>query len=139
MKNYRFDEMRVGLRESFEVVITEEIMDDFRRVSGDVNALHSDERVAKEKGYPGRVVYGMLTASFLSTLGGVYLPGENCLIHSVEVNLVKPVFIGDQLLVQGTVFQVDEVFREVTLKVEIFNQAHKKVLFGKMKVGVLDE
>ena len=45
----------------------------------------------------------MLTASFLSTLAGIYLPGEKSLIHSVETKMIKPVFIGDELIVTGKV------------------------------------
>ena len=39
----------------------------------------------------------MLGASFFSTLAGVYLPGEHCLLHGVECKFAKPIFIGDTL------------------------------------------
>ena len=81
MKEYRFEEISLGLSESFEVEITREMMDKFQDISGDVNPLHNDTEFAKVRGYEDRVVYGMLIASQISTLGGVYLPGKYCLIH----------------------------------------------------------
>lgn len=81
----------------------------------------------------------MLTASFLSTLAGVYLPGENSLIHSVETKFVKPVFVGDTLLVSGEVAEKNEHFPVIKLKVVITNQKKEKVLRGSMQIGVLKD
>lgn len=139
MNDYLWDNMKPGLAESFNVTITEEMMNSFRTITGDINPLHNDESFAKENGYEGKVCYGMLTASMLSTLAGVYLPGKRSLIHGVDIMFTKPVMIGDILNVKGTVYEVNEVFNQITLKVEIINQDNIKVLRGKMKVGVLYE
>ena len=77
----------------------------------------------------------MQTASFLSTLAGVYLPGENSLIQSVDIQFSKPVFVGDKLTVSGTVKEKDDNFKYFVLKVEIRNQSRIKVLRGKMQIG----
>ncbi len=135
MNEYTFDELAVGQEASFEVRVTQEMMDSFRAVTGDVNPLHNDEEHAREKGFPGRVVYGMLTASFLSTLAGVYLPGRHCLIHSVSVEFPQPVFVGDLLTVSGVVTEKDERFRFITVKATIRRDG-KKVCRGTMKLGV---
>jgi len=99
--------------------------------------LHTDAEFAKTKGYDSCVAYGMLTASFLSTLAGVYLPGEKSLIHSVETKFVKPVFVGDTLTITGKVSEKNELFSVITLKVTITNQRAEKVLRGSMQIGVL--
>ena len=139
MNAYVFEEIAVGLTEGFEVTVTEEMFDRFLDITGDVNPLHNDAAFAQEKGHPSRVAFGMLTASFLSTLAGVYLPGKNSLIHEVEVKFAKPVYAGDVLKVSGTVSEVNETFRLFWMKVTITNQRGDKVLRGKMRVGVLDE
>ena len=95
-----------------------------------------DETYAADRGYPGRVVYGMLGASFFSTLAGVYLPGEHCLLHGVECKFAKPVFIGDTLTVRGTVANVSEVGSEAEIKAVILNQDGKKVTRGVIKAGL---
>ena len=98
-----------------------------------------DEDFARNLGHKGRVAFGMLTASFLSTLAGVYLPGERSLIHSVETKFTKPVYIGDVLSISGEVTEINDTVNQIVLKVEIKNQNGEKVLRGKMKVGFLDE
>jgi 3-hydroxybutyryl-CoA dehydratase len=137
MNNYKFDELTVGMTESFKVTITEEMLDAFKGITGDVNPLHNDEEFAKAKGHPGRVAYGMLTASFLSTLAGVYIPGERSLIQQVETKFAKPVYIGDELTITGEITELVESVQRLELKVTITNQDGKKVLRGSMGILVV--
>ncbi|WP_033152146.1 MaoC family dehydratase [Pseudobutyrivibrio ruminis] len=137
MNNYKFDELTVGMTESFKVTITEAMLDAFKGITGDVNPLHNDEEFAKAKGHPGRVAYGMLTASFLSTLAGVYIPGERSLIQQVETKFAKPVYIGDELTVTGEIVELVESVQRLELKVTITNQDGKKVLRGTMGILVV--
>lgn len=137
MNTYTFDDLKVGMSESFQVTITEAMLDSFKGITGDVNPLHNDEEFAKAKGHVGRVAYGMLTASFLSTLAGVYLPGEKSLIQQVETKFSSPVYIGDELTVKGEIAELVESVQRLTLKVTITNQNGKKVLRGKMQILVV--
>jgi len=139
MNKYRFEDIYVGLKEEFQVTVTADMLAQFCKMTGDVNPLHTDEDFAKEKGYASNVAYGMLTASFLSTLAGVYLPGERSLIHSVESKFTKPVYVGDILTVSGQVTECNEMFSVFTMKTTIVNQNGEKVLRGKMQVGILGD
>lgn len=136
MNEYTYDEIEVGHKESFTVTITEEKLAAFREITGDINPLHNDEEYAKSKGNPGRVVYGMLTASFLSTLAGVYLPGKLSLIHEVKQKFVKPVYVGDTLTIEGIVEQKHDSFSLLDLKFVMTNQNGIKVCKGTMRVSV---
>ena len=136
MNEYTYEEIQVGHKESFEVNITQEMMDKFRDVTKDVNPLHNDETYARSLGHPGKVVYGMLTGSLLSTLAGVYLPGKRSLIQEVKIKFAKPVYIGDTLTVEGVVDEKHDVYRLLVLKVTIRNQTGDKVCRGKMQVAV---
>lgn len=136
MNHYTLAEMTPGLTESFTVTVTEEMMQAFERLTGDCSPIHVDEAYAKARGYGGRVVYGMLGASFFSTLAGVYLPGEHCLLHGVECKFARPVFIGDTLTVTGTVVNVSEAVAEAEIKAVITNQDGKKVTRGVIKAGL---
>ena len=138
MNEYRITEISAGQQERFSVTVTEEMMAKFLDITGDVNPLHTDDAFAKEKGVPQRVTYGMLTASLISTLGGVYLPGKYCLIQGVEVRFAKPVYIGDVLEVTGEAVKVDTDLRYLEIKVTIRNQRNEKVLRGLLKAGVMD-
>ena len=136
MNEYRFDEIEVGQKERFSVTITEEMIEHFRTLTGDVNPLHQDADYAKEKGYPDKVCFGMLTASFLSTMAGVYMPGKYSLIQSVEVKFSKPVFAGDEICFTGKVSEKNDTFRFIKLKVDGVNQNGEKKLKAVMQIGV---
>lgn len=139
MNRWKYEELEVGHEEKFQVTITEEMLNQFCMITGDDNPLHRDADFAKKRGFPSRVAYGMLSAGFLSTLAGVYLPGENSLIHEVEAKFIKPVLIGDTLEIRGNVTECNDLFHQITIKVQILNQHGDKVLRGKMKVGILNE
>ena len=136
MNHYTLAEMTPGLTEEFTVTVTPEMMDAFRAITGDVSPIHIDADYARGRGFPGRVVYGMLGASFFSTLAGVYLPGEHCLLHGVECKFAKPIFIGDTLTVKGTVVSVSEIGSEAEIKAVITNQDGKRVTRGIIKAGL---
>ena len=136
MNHYRLADLTPGVTESFTVTITEEMLAQFYAITGDNSPIHMDADYAAGRGYPGRVVYGMLGASFLSTLAGVYLPGEHCLLHGVDLKFAKPIFIGDTLTVTGVVDEVNDTFREITIKASIVNQDGKKVTRAVIRAGV---
>lgn len=141
MNQYTFEEIEIGQEESFNTVITAEHMAMFRAITGDNNPLHCDEKYAQSRGYAGRVVYGMLTASYLSTLAGMYLPGKRSLIYEVETKFAAPLVLDEsaKLNVCGKVVEKNDLFKRIVLKVIITDEDGNKVLRGTMKVGVADE
>ena len=75
MNHYTFEDLYVGMKESFTVEITEDMQRSFTNMSGDVNPMHLDRNECLAGGYRDCLVYGMCTASFYSTLVGVYFIG----------------------------------------------------------------
>jgi acyl dehydratase len=137
MKKYDYGEIAIGLKESFAVTVTQKYQDLFRENTGDANPLHCNDNYAKEKGYNQCVVFGMLTASYYSTLAGVYLPGEKSLVHSADVKFLNPVYVGDKLNIEGVVTEKHDQFRLLTIKATITNQDNVKVSKAVMKVGLI--
>ena len=137
MNHYTFEELSVGMEESFSVTVTEEMHNTFTELSGDINPMHLSEEYAKEHGYAGKLVYGMLTASFYSTLVGVYLPGEHCVFHEIRSTFNAPVYAGDTLTVHGEIVQIHEDFRRIKIKAYIVNQEGTKVSLSTLTVGVV--
>ncbi|MBF0467003.1 MAG: MaoC family dehydratase N-terminal domain-containing protein [Nitrospirae bacterium] len=138
MNEYKFKDMAVGLTQSFSVDITDEMMDLFLRLSGDCNPLHIHKEFAESKGFADRVVYGMLTSSFYSTLAGVYLPGRYCLLSGVDIAFHKPVYVGDTLTITGEIAFISESTGQIEMKARIQNQKNEKVSNAKIKFALLD-
>ena len=136
MNYYSFDELKIGMEESFSVEVDSKKLDMFRDITGDTNLLHNDTAAARERGYADRVVFGMLSASFMSTLAGVYLPGDKALIQSVESKFLKPVIVGERLTVTGKIVDMNDTVRRIELSVVMKNEKDERVLKGKMQVLV---
>jgi 3-hydroxybutyryl-CoA dehydratase len=138
--SYLYDELEPGHVEEFTVALDQSKMDAFRQITGDLNPLHTDDDFARSvaEGNTGRVAYGMLTASFLSTLAGMYMPGKRSLIYSIELKFARPVFPPDTLTIRGELVEKEEKFRLLKLKASVLNGTGEKVLRGIMNVGVMD-
>ena len=136
MNSYKFNELAVGTSESFSVEITEAMMDKFIEITGDVSPIHVDADYAKAHGFKTRVCHGMLFGSMFSTLAGVYLPGEHCLLHSVETKFSSPVYPGDKLTVTAKISEINDTFKIATIKGNIKNQDGKTVCKAVIQAGV---
>ncbi len=139
MNNYKFHDLTIGLQEHFSVTVDADKFDKFLQISGDTNPLHIDREYSESKGFADRVVYGMLTSTFYSTLVGVYLPGRFCILHGVDIQFSKPVYIGDELKISGKVSYINEAYKQIEIKAFIANQNKEKVSKATIKVGVMDE
>ena len=139
MNQYKFTEVKIGLQESFSVTVDSSKLDYFLNITSDINPLHIDDSYAKSKGFDNRVVYGMLTASFYSTLIGVFLPGKYCILQGIDIQFNKPVYIGDHLTISGMVTYINDAYKQLEIKASIINQDHKKVSKALIKVGLIDE
>lgn len=141
MNEYTFSDLEVGMTAMFKRVITKEMEDSFRVITGDNNPLHSDDifayKISNEK-FENHIVFGMLTASLYSTVAGMYLPGKYSLIHSFEeISFIKPVFTGDELTVEAEIVDKDDALKMIRLKIIIKNQHNMRVSKAKMKVLVM--
>lgn len=141
MNEYTISELEVGMKVSFTKKISKEMEDSFRNISGDENPLHKDDEFAcqiSQGKFSGHAVFGMLTASFYSTMAGMYLPGKYSLIHSFEeLSFLKPVFVDDELTVEGEVIDKNADLGLIRIKVSIKNQNKKLVSRATMKVLVM--
>lgn len=140
MNEYRYEDLKIGQTESFEIQVTEDMEERFRELTGDINPLHRDDSFARDIGegkFKGHVTFGMLTASFYSTLAGVYLPGKNSLIHSLDIKFQKPVYAEDKLVVSGEVVDKQDGLKLIQVKAVIRNERNESVSRAAIKILVL--
>lgn len=140
MNEFLYKELHIGQKETFNVEITEALENNFRKITGDVNPLHQDDAFAEEVGqgrFKSHVSFGMLTASFYSTLAGVYLPGKYSLIHSLDIKFQKPVYAGDKLTVIGEIIDKQDELKLIQVKAVIKNQNTQSVSKADMKILVM--
>jgi 3-hydroxybutyryl-CoA dehydratase len=131
-----FEEAAVGQKAGFDVQITAEMIDAFARLTGDVNPLHVDDAFAKQRGFPGRVAHGLLTAAFFSRIAGTMLPGRDCLLQSSKFDFRKPVPAGETLRLEAVVVQKVEAVRALVLELSARDAAGELVVSGRLQAGM---
>ena len=136
MNEFAFDDIYIGLQTSFAISIDEQKMASFLDITGDISPLHIDTEYAISKGFKDKVTYGMLSASFYSTLVGVYLPGRYAVLHGLDIQFMKPVYVGDTLTIIGEVVYINESYKQIEVKAMIINQDKIKVSKALIKIGI---
>ena len=119
MNRYTWSDIHLGLKQSFQAVFTEEMVRSFARLSGDTNPLHIDAEYARSAGYPGPVVFGLMSSSLYSRLAGVHLPGKYALLQGIDVNFNAPCFLGEILVVEGEVTHLTEAYHRFEVRASI--------------------
>ncbi len=134
MSGYSIQEMYVGQRASVTKTIGEYDINTFAGIIGDFNPLHINSEYAKTTQFGERIAHGMLTASFLSTIVGMCIPGADAIYLSQELKFFLPVKIGDTITATGTVTKIIEEKKIGYLDMSITNQRGEVVVAGEGKV-----
>jgi 3-hydroxybutyryl-CoA dehydratase len=101
------------MSESLSKTVTERDIELFGEVSGDRNPVHFDEEYAKATIFKGRIAHGMLSASYISTVLGMQIPGPGTIFMSATIRFKAPVRIGDTVVTTCTAREVNEAKRRV--------------------------
>jgi 3-hydroxybutyryl-CoA dehydratase len=133
---YKLDDIEPGLQKQFQVRITESMLDEFAKLSGDYTPLHTNDQYAQTTNFSRKICHGLLLVSFFSRLIGMHLPGKNALCLSHSVNYISPCFVDDEITVKGEVLSKSNSTRIITLKTTITNNVGKCLIYGQAKVLV---
>jgi acyl dehydratase len=118
-KDLSFEDLHVGDRASFSQIITSGDVEAFAKLSGDYNPLHMDEAYASTTSFEKRVVHGMCLGALFSRIVGMQLPGKRCVYLKQELSFRNPVFIGEDIQVEGVIISKSESTRTLTLSTKI--------------------
>jgi 3-hydroxybutyryl-CoA dehydratase len=128
-----FEDLAVGMRETISKTVENEDVIGFAELSGDHNPIHLSEHFARKTRFGGRIVHGLYTASLISGVIGMRLPGPGAVYISQTLYFLGPVKIGDVVDVSVEVIELTEKGRRVRLRCEC-RVGEKVVLEGE---GVL--
>ncbi len=132
MNGHDVEDLQPEMTAMFSKTITEADIVLFAGVSGDNNAVHTNEEFAATTAFGGRIAHGMLTASVISAAIANRLPGPGTVYLGQQLNFRAPVRPGDTVHATVTVKTVDALKARVTLetvcrvkdKVVIDGEAH---------------
>lgn len=123
----------------FSVTVTPKRVNEFARISGDWNPLHTNARFAAHTKFKQPIAHGMLLASFFSCLVGMYLPGEKCLYMSQNLKFKKPVYPGERITVSGVVTAKQDATKLITIETIIKNQQGEACVEGEAHVIMMPD
>jgi acyl dehydratase len=133
----RFDDIEVGTQASFRRRLTDDDIDRFAELSGDISPLHTDPQYAAGTHYGRRLVHGMFLASLVSCLVGMHLPGRRSVCLAQEFDFVDPVYAGEEVEVFGEVQRKQDATRTLILRTRIVALPDRVCVRGKATVRVL--
>ncbi|MEC5425625.1 MaoC family dehydratase [Virgibacillus sp. C22-A2] len=123
-------EFSIGQSAQFSRTVTETDFILFAGLSGDYNPVHVDYEYAKRTYFGERISHGLLTASYLSRLLGMHLPGPGSVYVSQTLSFVRPVYIGNTITAKAEITDIDKEKRLLTLHTTCRNQDDHIVLDG---------
>lgn len=95
---------QVGEKVAFSRTLTEADAALFIGVTWDVNPYHTDDAYVAETRFGRRIVPGLLTASLLTHLGGLWA----FLATEMSFEFLGPVYIGDTVTAESEIVEVSE-------------------------------
>lgn len=105
---YFLEDLSPGMRAEFSREVTGLMVEDFASVSGDRNPIHFDEDYARGTMFRDRIVHGMLSAGFFSTLFGTVMPGQGSVYLKQNLKFVHPVRYGEKVKAMVEVLEIHE-------------------------------
>ncbi len=114
----------LGAKASFTRTLTEADVALFIGVTWDVNPLHTNQVYAGATQFKGRIVPGLLTASLLTHLGGLWA----FLATEMKFKYLAPVYIGESITAEAEVVEINPQSGAVHLRCRCFNQQGKDVI-----------
>ena len=133
----RIEDFAPGQHVAFTKTFTEEDVQRFIAITGDVNPLHVDDAFAAATRFGRRVLHGMLTASLFSTMVGMLLPGTGAIYRSQTLAFLRPVYAGDTVTAHFAVRSVDRAKHRLVIDAWIENEAGERVVEGVCEAGLL--
>jgi 3-hydroxybutyryl-CoA dehydratase len=103
---YYVEDLKPGMSESYVHTVTGRDIELFGELSGDMNPAHFDEAYAATTPFKTRIAHGMLSASYISTILGMKMPGPGTIFMSLTTRFKAPVRIGDEVTATCTVREV---------------------------------
>ena len=135
LHGFYFEEIEVGQEALISKTITESDIISFANITGDNNPVHISNSFAERTIFKKVVAHGFLSASLISAVIGMQLPGPGSIYINQTLAFLAPVFPGDTIEVKVRVKSKDEKKNRVILET-FCEKKGKKILNGEAEILV---
>ena len=128
------EQLGVGKTYETRITITEGMVENYARATGDYNPIHMNEDHARGTMFKTRVVHGMLHAGLISGIVGTRFPGPGTIYLAQTLKFLKPVFIDDEVTYRLKVLEYSQEGNRLRLETACINQRGETVVTGEALV-----
>ncbi len=125
---------QVGESDRLVVEVGEDLVEKFQTAVRAFSRLPERSDRMLEEVFGGRVVHGVISTVFVSSLLGNQLPGPGGILLGQSFRFTAPVFIGDVITARATIRGIREDKPVITLDTSCINQKGEVVLTGEAQV-----
>ncbi len=129
----KFEDIKIGQSFESEIEVTDEMVREFAKITGDNNPLHLDEEFAKKSQFGRKIAHGMLVVSLISKVLGHDFPGAGTVYVSQYVKFRKPVYIGDTVKIMISVKDKNIEKRRLFLLTDVLD-GDREVIKGEAEI-----
>lgn len=129
-----YKELQIGDSATFTKTVTETDIYLFAGITGDMNPAHVDAVSAASGMFKQRIAHGMLSASFISTVLAMQLPGPGTIYAGQNLQFRAPVLIGDTVTARVECTEKLDARGWAKFKTTVTNQDGKLVVDGEATV-----
>lgn len=134
----QFSDLRVGQHAERTREITASLVNAFAELTGDFSPVHVDEAAAARTRFGARIAHGMLSASFLSALIGMDLPGPGTIWVAQAFRFKQAVKLGDTITWRVEVLELFPEKKRARLATVCRNQRGEIVIEGEGTILLLE-
>lgn len=88
-------ELHIGDKASLSRTITQNDVQIFAELTGDVNKIHLSDSAAENAGFKKTIIHGMFMGGLISAVIGTLLPGEGAVYLEQNLQFKKPAYCDD--------------------------------------------
>lgn len=135
-KSITQQDITIGQFATKRKMITEEDVNQFAKITGDMNPAHVDEEFAHGSLFKTKIAHGMIGASLISACLGMVLPGPGSIYLGQNLKFVHPIYFGDTITARVEVVKLidKKKFILAELHTTIVNQKSELLIDGTAKV-----
>ncbi|CAM2759336.1 bifunctional enoyl-CoA hydratase/phosphate acetyltransferase [Legionella worsleiensis] len=134
LDNVTFNELTLGRKATLVRTLTQNDMNLFAAISGDINPAGIELDNALNDSIEGGVGQGMWSGALISSLLGTVLPGPGTVYLEQNIQFKHPICLGDELTLTITVQDKEQATRIVTFDCTGINQKGELIVTGHAKV-----
>jgi len=101
-----FEDLNVGMSETFSKTVSSSDVVGFAEVTGDRNPIHLSQHFAAKTPFGTRIAHGLYTASLISAVLGTRLPGPGAIYISQTLKVFAFIKTGDTVTVRVVVVEL---------------------------------